>query len=181
MKHKPFEEWIFSDDDIRPAERKALYDHLIACDPCDRLDRNWRTVEALIRKPTIAAPAQGFASRWQARFEADRRRRAEKQSLAVLVVTSLSAGMFLLMSGFQLVANLPDLLGPVVESVARTAWLFSVVQGFLSGIVARAGFIQPVLPVFAVMGLFAAIGAAAILWLKMFRTLARVQGLQQWA
>lgn len=178
MKHKPFEEWIFSDEDLSKGDQKALYEHLQACDACYLSEKRWSQVERLIVSAPQAAPEPGFGERWQARLEADRRRTQTVQSMLMLGLTSAGAFLFLVLSGWRFTAGAAEAFLSLSFWTTAATWLFARAQHALS---IFSGSPFPAASILAGMAFFAAAGAAAIFWLKMFRTLARIQGFYRWA
>jgi len=181
MKHKAFEAWIFSDDDFPRGQQQALYEHVRACDACYLLEKKWSQVERLIAAEPQARPAPGFAHRWQARLEMDTRRASRRQSLAMLGVTSAGAGIFLLLSGWQVVAGAAQAIASLSLWTPGAAWPWTLAYNVSGAASTISAPLVPILPTLFVMAFFAALGAGGWLWLKMFRTLARVQGYTKWA
>ena len=126
MKHRPFEDWLFADDqmdDILPSrDTAALEEHLQSCSSCRDLAGAWRGVESQLRMAPSVAPRPGFASRWQARLEAEHKRLERRQSLAVLGFNLTGAAL--------LFGSLALLALPALESprVLLWAWLYQFLQ-----------------------------------------------------
>lgn len=182
MKHKTFEEWIFLDELPDQKDQKALYDHLRECDECFLLEKHWREIESLMISAPIAGPANGFADRWQARLALDRRRTARRQNLAVFALTSAGAALFMILFGLQFSRQIADALSPpafwLTSAGHYAAFVLERSMGF-------GRFLFEASPasfsMLAVMLVCAALATTALFWLKMFRTLARVHGVTQWA
>lgn len=75
MKHQPFEEWLLNEEPITSEQKRELDLHLRSCEYCNAL----AATGSLLRSAKMAAPAAGFATRFQARLAehkiADRRRK----------------------------------------------------------------------------------------------------------
>jgi anti-sigma factor RsiW len=181
MDHRRYEEWILSDDELTAGDRRALDDHLTACDRCRRLDRNWRAAGGILSSPSLRGPTPGFSARWTRRLEQDDRRRQTRRSLAMVGVGFAGAALSLTYFGVRFLGAIEDFAGPALAQLQDISRLTTAVQTALS---AAPGLGEPaavlILPT-AIMLFFTAIGAGAIGWLKMFRLLARVQGFTQWA
>jgi len=76
MKHSQFKHWILDEDVLKPEERKMLKEHLSGCKECRQLKAGWKASQKMLEKPIMAAPAPGFAGRWQSTLA--RKVRAEK-------------------------------------------------------------------------------------------------------
>lgn len=100
MKHQPYEEWILQDDELSPEQQRSLDEHLSRCEQCASLLRAWRDLESRFTTAKLLAPAPGFSGRWREHLAYRRRRRARRQSYAVVVGTfggliALAALLFL--------------------------------------------------------------------------------------
>lgn len=181
MDHKRYEEWIFSNGELTAGDRRALDDHLTACDRCRRLDRNWRLAGSVLSAAAQRAPTPGFSARWTRRLEQDDRRRQTRRSLAMAGVGFAGAALSLTFFGLRFLEALDFVAGAALARLQDVSRLTAAVQTALSS---APGLGEPVAVLIfpaAVMVFFAAIGAGAIGWLKMLRLLARVQGFTEWA
>jgi anti-sigma factor RsiW len=181
MNHKRYEEWIFSDGELTAGDRRALDDHLTACDRCRRLERNWRAVGNALSAAALRGPTPGFSARWTRRLEQDDRRRQTRRSMAMAGVGFAGAALSLTFFGLRFLEALEFVAGAALTRLQDVSQLTAALQTALSaapGLGEPAAFL--IFPL-AVMVFFTAIGAGAIGWLKMFRLLARVQGFTEWA
>lgn len=93
MDHRPFEDWLLAEDPLTPQQTRELSAHLQNCRSCSALAE----VNLAFRSVRQAAPAAGFAGRFQVRLAAQRRamRRRNVVGFIVLVVSvvSLLAGL----------------------------------------------------------------------------------------
>ncbi len=182
MKHKPFEEWIFLEETLEKEERKSLYDHLRECDECYFLEKNWSQIEPLLVSAPVARPANGFAERWQARLALDRRRSVRRQNIAVLGLTSAGAVFFLVLFALQFYLQIAEALSPIALWLAAAGHAGSLALDAAGDTFRLIMERSPAsFSMLLTMAFFASIGTAAVLWLKMFRALARLQGFSQWA
>lgn len=111
MNHRPFEDWLFSDEPLAPPDAAALQVHLEACTECQTLALAWRAVDTNLRRTPQVEPAPGFATRWQERLEWDRQHLHTRQSLFALGYFLAGAA---LLSASLLVLALPLLRTPDV-------------------------------------------------------------------
>lgn len=182
MKHKTFEEWIFLDEVREKEDQKALYDHLRDCDECYLLEKRWREIEPLLVAAPIAGPANGFAERWQARLVLENRRAVQRQNLVIFISTSVTAALLLFLIALQFSSRIADALSPVAiwgAAISRLSAQALAIVGDTFELLMSAS--PAAFLMLLVMAFFASLGSAALLWLKMFRTLARVQGVTRWA
>jgi len=182
MKHKTFEEWIFLDELPDQQDQKALYDHLRECDECYLVEKHWREIESLLVSAPVAGPANGFSDRWQARLAFDRTRTARRQNLAIFALTSAGAAMFMILFVTQFYRQIATALSPLAFWLTSAGHYASLV---LNRSLEFARFLFEASPtsfsMLAVMLVCAGLATTALFWLKMFRTLARVHGMTQWA
>lgn len=106
MKHSQFKHWILDESDLKPEERNMLKEHLSGCRDCRQLKTGWEVSQKALAKPVLAAPAPGFADRWQStltrkiRIEKVRRHRLAVSGLVLLgffvsLVYMIASGSFL--------------------------------------------------------------------------------------
>jgi hypothetical protein len=99
MNHQPFETWLLSEEILPPEQAQALQEHLLACEACQCLDRSWSEVRQLFQKTGPAAPAPGFASRWQARLAKERQKQQRRQAWWMLGITGSITFLLMLLLG----------------------------------------------------------------------------------
>lgn len=146
------------------------------------LRRTWPTVERFLLTTPPVAPAPGFVLRWQARLQAQRKRRERWQAMGLLFANVCGAGVALVLFGLLSFVQSRSFGQIFLDAAAARALeaveFFDVVAGIL-GSLARALPLALPLPVW--MGLLACGGAGGILWLIAFRKLAQVEGFTWWA
>lgn len=69
MKHQPYEDWIFSQEDLDVDQAKELHVHLKLCERCNALASALADVETQFASDSLIGPASGFTSRWRERLE----------------------------------------------------------------------------------------------------------------
>lgn len=160
MNHRPFEDWLFNEKPLTPAEKRDLAEHLRKCKYCSALAETGLELRS-VRK---VAPAPGFTTRFQQRLAAqniaDRRRR-----LWGLIVFLLGgAGVLLwLVSPFLLALfNSPGqwitvLIGYVLFIVTSLQAMADVALVFLRVV---PGFI----PAYVWMVILSALAGLGLLW-----------------
>lgn len=65
MKHSQYKHWILDEGVLKPEESITLKEHLSGCRECRQLKAGWDVSQNMLVKPVLAAPATGFANRWQ--------------------------------------------------------------------------------------------------------------------
>jgi hypothetical protein len=146
MSHSPYSDWLFSDDPRSVQELEQLRQHLAGCVQCRALEAAWAEVRRDLDASPAAAPQPGFAGRWEARLALKTRRRARRQSIALLAVLGVFLGGAIWGAAWLDVASpfrLPDLgalVSGVVRGMANISVLFYVGRQILSSL---AGPIAP--------------------------------------
>jgi hypothetical protein len=137
MSHHPYEDLIFSDQELTKQEAMALNDHLQECDACYQLSFASKEIEGWLDEAKMIEPEPGFMTRWQIRFEAQKRQSEFRQNRAMLIST--------IGGGVVIFAAIIYLIWPMIQSpkvylvtyLYQILSLFSVanlVQGFVSGL-----------------------------------------------
>jgi hypothetical protein len=137
MSHHPYEDLIFSDQELTKQEAMALNDHLQECDACYQLSVASKEIEGWLDEAKMIEPEPGFMTRWQISFEAQKRQSEFRQNRAMLIST--------IGGGVVIFAAIIYLIWPMIQSpkvylvtyLYQILSLFSVanlVQGFVSGL-----------------------------------------------
>jgi len=172
MDHKLYEEWILSDEALSTGDRRALHAHLTACDRCRRLDQHWRSIRGVLHAAGTAGPAPGFSGRWTRRLESENHQRRAVRTAVAVTAAGAAAAFAVSLFGLRMIGIAVDLAAPAFLQVAEwTERLIAAQPALFAAPAVSASIFYLVVPL-AVMGFFAALGAGAIAWLKMFRILA---------
>jgi anti-sigma factor RsiW len=173
MDHKLYEEWILSDEALSTGDRRALHVHLTACDRCRRLDQNWRSVRSVLHAAGTAGPAPGFSGRWTRRLESGNRQRRAVRTAVAVTAAGAAAAFAVSLFGIRMIGIAVELAAPAFQQVVVwTDRLIAVLPALIAAPAVSASIFYLIVPL-AVMGFFAALGAGAIAWLKMFRIMAQ--------
>jgi predicted anti-sigma-YlaC factor YlaD len=115
MNHRIYEDWLFASQDdpeaLTPGQLDDLHEHMQDCESCRSLAIAWDQVENELRNEPMLAPEPGFGLRWQARLQADRLHRHQRQTAALLIFSSLGVAALL---GVMLVLAWPWMHTPGV-------------------------------------------------------------------
>jgi anti-sigma factor RsiW len=147
MSHSPYDSWLFSDEPLPAREAEDLRRHLASCDHCRALQAAWGEARLDLTRLPAEAPSPGFSRRWEARRSLDHRRRARRQSTALLAALGASlTGAVLGCAWLGICSPLRwldvgDLLSGGVRWMANTSVLYYVARQVLSSL---AGPISPV-------------------------------------
>ena len=121
MNHSPYTDWIFEDSkEISDQQSRDLRDHLEACECCHALEASLRSLDLELRKAEFKEPQVGFVSRWQTRFE-NNRKRAQRRQIVITMV--LVVGGFLLLMSYGLAAAWPLFRSP---GLVVWAWVYQI-------------------------------------------------------
>jgi hypothetical protein len=103
MNHLPYQDWLFEETQpLSDTQMSELQQHLRECAECRELSSALRQMEASLKMKPMAAPAEGFTLRWQARLQ-------DERALAHRRQTRLTLGFIL--------AGLAGLLGALIVFV----------------------------------------------------------------
>jgi predicted anti-sigma-YlaC factor YlaD len=187
MNHQPYHDWMFVDpgqpeEALTVEQAAALRAHLDECNACRELSFALGSLEENLRTAAQAAPAPGFASRWQARLAADRLRQRQvlhrRQSLVILAASLGIALAILTVLVYQArpFIQSPNLLVWVsVYQLIRWASIFSATGQFLGSLARAADIsISPLSWLFAAGGLT----LLAVLWVVSFRLLTQPKAIR---
>jgi hypothetical protein len=172
MNHNPYLDWLYEDaHDLSEAQTGQLRSHLAECSECRQRAAALRQVETVFRAKAMAAPAPGFARRWQARLQEERLRAHRLQTRLALGI-SLSALVTVL-------AMLALLAVPYIGSIKAAFWTFAYqflsLYYLLEGVGEFVtGFLQAMAGVIPVFGWLLAIGMVfelGVLWVVSYRLL----------
>jgi hypothetical protein len=122
MDHRPFEDWLLTDETLNFQQKRELNAHLQTCRSCSAIAE----VNLAFRSARLAEPAAGFADRFQVRLAAQRKAMRRRNVIGFAVLTLSVAG---LLTGFAW-----PLLKAVFESPVHlvASWLSSLVNLWVS-------------------------------------------------
>jgi hypothetical protein len=89
MDHQPFEDWIFTKEELSEENNKELSKHLLECKQCADLSESWNQVEMAIFQSAMVAPAQGFTKRFARNLEIKKQKEEQRQSVRYLLIVGL--------------------------------------------------------------------------------------------
>ena len=83
MDHRPFEDWLLNNQTLSVDEKRQLSVHLKGCPSCTALAE----VNLALKSVKMAAPAVGFADRFQVRLEAQKKALCRRNFWGFLLLT----------------------------------------------------------------------------------------------
>lgn len=124
MSHQPYEDLIFSDQQLSKQEAMALHNHLQECNTCYQLSVASKEIEGWFEDAKMLEPEPGFSTRWQFRFEAEKTQSELRQNRAMLI-TTIGAGL-------AVFAAIIYLIWPMVQSpkVYLVTYLYQILSLF---------------------------------------------------
>jgi len=160
MNHRPFEDWLANDQPLTSEQKRAMQTHLQECTHCAALAE----VDLALHSAKMAAPAPGFALRFQKRLEAQRVLERRNRLVGALILSLSGVGLVAWYAAPFLVRFIGSPAEWLSAAVTFLLTLLSMAEavGDLGSILFRVlpGFIPP----FAWLILVSAFGGAALLW-----------------
>jgi hypothetical protein len=143
MDHRPFEGWLLDNQQLDADEKRQLNAHLQVCRSCTALAE----VNLALKSVKMAAPAEGFADRFQVRLAAQKKALRRRNfwgflflTLSVLSVLTVIAGPLIMSLVVSPVSVLTTWLGSLLSfwvslnAMAHAGQvLFRVAPGFIPG------------------------------------------------
>lgn len=167
MSHQPYENWLFTKEDIEPEHRQALSEHLLTCPECSQRAKALESVEMLFADSSTPSPKPGFAHRWQTHLSLYREKRQQKRMLYLtLVLFSLAAmvfiGLFLIhQTNFNWIYSLSQFIANFSLFAVRVNQIWQVFQTLTTNL----PILIPVMIVFGV-GTLSALFVLIITWVN---------------
>lgn len=168
MNHQPFEDLIFTQEPMTPAQSQALQEHLQGCETCSALAGAWRQVAPMFIAPPMLSPSPGFVPRWQERLQMDREQSQRRQSLVVFAVGIGLAFVFLALLAVGVLFTFSSPLEWFLTLTSRLATLFFLADAFRDSFV----ILRTALPVSWWISGGLAVAALCVLWIFSLQKLA---------
>jgi len=156
MDHRPFEDWLLDNQHLTTDQKRQLNTHLQTCSSCTAL----MEVNLALKSVKVAAPAAGFADRFQVRLAAKKQALRRRNFWGFVLLTLSVLGLFAWVSW----PVLKDLIQSPVNLLA--SWISSLVSFWASlQAIFRAGMVLfKVVPGFVPAYIWAVILFAAGGW-----------------
>lgn len=167
MAHQPFETWLLADERLSPAQDRELRLHLRDCPKCNALAR----ANLALRAAPVAAPAQGFALRFQARLEAQRKIERKRAVFGSILLGAAGVGflVWLLLPFLPLVGSSPRELFSLW--ISALVFLASSVNAAAIVLHAVSSALVSLVPGYIWATTLTFFGGAAFLWAVSFKRL----------
>jgi hypothetical protein len=122
MDHRPFEDWLLDNQHLTSDQKRQLNTHLQTCSSCTAL----MEVNLALKSVKVAAPAAGFADRFQVRLAVKKQALRRRNFWGFVLLTLSVLGLF----GWVSWPVLKDLIQSPVNLLA--SWISSLVSFWAS-------------------------------------------------
>jgi hypothetical protein len=122
MDHRPFEDWLLDNQPLNIDQKRQLNAHLQTCSTCTAMAE----VNLALKSARVAAPAAGFADRFQVRLAAKKQALRRRNFWGFTLLTLSVLGLFVWVSW----PVLKDLIQSPVNLLA--SWISSLVSFWAS-------------------------------------------------
>jgi hypothetical protein len=160
MNHQPFEEWLFNDKNLTPAEKRELDLHLRTCIHCTALS----ATGLALRSANVVAPAPGFAMRFRQRLIAQKIADRRRRLWGMMVLILGGAGLL----GWFAVPFLYAVFTSPVEWITATIGYFlffvSSLQALTEAMTVLLRILPDFIPPYMWMVLVSALAGFGLLW-----------------
>jgi len=140
MNHRPFEDWLLDEQPLNNEEKRELQLHLQECDHCRALAE----VNLELRSVKMAAPAPGFAGRFQKRLARQRVIEARNRLVGVMILAFAALGLTAWLVGPYVVS----FLGSPAEWIAGAIGFYLSLASTFEAIGSLGSILARVLPAF---------------------------------
>ena len=160
MDHRPFEDWLLNNQNLSVDETRQLNSHLQGCSSCSALAE----VNLALKSAKMAAPADGFANRFQMRLEAQKKalRRMNFWGFLLLTCSVLSGLVWTAWPVIKSLVQSPvDLLAAWLSTVVS---IWSSVEALFQGGRVILKVLPGFIPVYVWIVVLLAAGGWSLLW-----------------
>ncbi len=140
MKHQPYEDWVFSQEDLDLDQRKELQVHLKLCERCNFLASTLADAEKNLFSEAMISPEFGFTSRWRARLEKRKQDSFKRQTSLLFGVLSIGAAILFIPVILYVITNVlspgdifTEFLQNFVDWLAVIGFTTDVIAGVIDG------------------------------------------------
>jgi len=169
MRHRLFEEWLFSQDDLNSAQKELLDKHKQNCQHCQSLEAAWNEVTLYMDEQDWMAPDEDFGQRWRSRLKQYKVMEQQKHAYWA----------FLLTSGGALIFGIPFLISIFTTSPLLEMWSFfyrvsslvETIQRWLSFLLMIFQPLGVLIPSALGIGIGFTVWGSMLLWLILMRRL----------
>jgi hypothetical protein len=170
MDHRPFEDWLLNNETLSAEENRQLNTHLQGCVSCSALAE----VNLALKSVKMAAPADGFAERFQFRLEAQKKAMRRRNLWGFLLLTfSVLSGLVWMALPFlkSMIQSPVDLLASWLSTVVSIwASTEAVFQGGRVILKVLPGFI----PIYVWIVILIVAGGWSLLWVFSFKKFIKI-------
>jgi len=160
MNHQPFEDWLLEETSITPSQKRELDLHLRTCSYCSALVESG----AALRFAKMAAPVEGFTSRFQARLMLHKLAERRRRFWGFLLFLTGGVGVLL---AFAAPSILPIISSPESWIATMVSWgifLLTTLQALTQAGEVFLHVLPGFVPPFAWMIIISMIAGLGLLW-----------------
>lgn len=160
MNHRPFEDWLLTDQPLTAEQRHELQNHLRICAACSAIAE----VNLALRKAKTAVPAAGFSRRWQTRLAAERQIQRRKQIAGMTLLVTISV-VVLIAIGLPLLM-LALTISPaewIVDWLGYLFFLTTSIETFGEAVRIIVQLIPNFIPAYVWLAIFSALAGSSLL------------------
>jgi hypothetical protein len=160
MNHQPFEEWLLNDKVLNPADKRELDAHLRTCKHCTALTETGFA----LRSARVAAPAAGFALRFQQRLAVHKVAERRRKLLGLIVLVLTGAGLVGWLTAPYIYAVTASPVEWITAVIGYFLFVFTSLQAFSEAIMVLARIVPNFIPPYAWMVIVSAVAGLGLLW-----------------
>jgi hypothetical protein len=160
MDHRPFEDWLLNAQTLSTNEKQQLNAHLQVCSSCSALAE----VNLALQTVKMAAPAAGFAERFQVRLEVQKKalRRRNFSGFLLLTLSVLSGLVWIALPVLKSLIQSPvDLLASWLATVVS---IWASIEALFQGGRVILKVIPGFIPVYVWIVVLLVAGGWSLLW-----------------
>ena len=85
MSHQPFEDWLFSDEQLNNQQKENMQAHLMQCEQCQSVANALNHVNTTFKNSSNPEPSQGFTQRWFEKLSITREQQKIKRTWIIIL------------------------------------------------------------------------------------------------
>jgi hypothetical protein len=160
MNHQPFEEWLLNRTPINSEQKRELEAHVRTCAYCAALLKTDR----VLRELRLASPANGFATRFEARLAARKAEDRKRRLLGFVLFALAGSSLLFWAASPYLVGFLASPAGWITALVEWGVFFLTTLLASLQAGAVLLDVLGGLLPPFAWMVMISGAAGIGLLW-----------------